>query len=270
MRSSAQRAFTLIEVMLALAILAMGLAVLIKDTANNIAATEGAQMDGVVADLARYEMGEIEEKLQKEGFQDMVDHKDGNFADQGWESITWEYKIEPVELPDLGAVQTMASKEMQAKQNAAGGLGSGSGVGSGSGAGSGSMSPGAIDPNDMSTMFGNSALGGMMSMFGGMGGMGMGMGSGAMGGSDAKGAAFIQSQYELVKQVLKASIRKVTLTIKWEVMNDKRSMDVVQYITDGAGMNTVLGNIGADGTTMPGTGGGSGSGSGSGTAGVPR
>jgi prepilin-type N-terminal cleavage/methylation domain-containing protein len=259
----ASRGFTLIEVMLALAILAMGLAVLIKDTANNIASTEGAHMDGVVTDLARFQMGEIEEKLQKEGFQDTLDHKDGNFSDQGWESVTWEYTIEPVELPDLGAGQPMASKAMQQKQLAAGG-GSGAGTGSGSGAGSGSM-----DPNDMSTMFGNSALGGMLGMFGGMGGMGGGMGgmggSGGMGAADAKGAMFIQSQYELVKQVLKASIRKITLTVHWEVMQEKRSMDVVEYITDGAGMNKVLGNLGADGTTLPGAGGGSGSGSGTGS-----
>jgi prepilin-type N-terminal cleavage/methylation domain-containing protein len=256
----ASRGFTLIEVMLALAILAMGLAVLIKDTANNIASTEGAHMDGVVSDLARYQMGEIEEKLEKEGFQETLDHKDGNFSEQGWESVTWEYKIEPVELPDLGAVQTMASKEMQQKQLAAGGNAAGSG--SGTGAGSGSM-----DPNDMSTMFGNSALGGMLGMFGGMGGgMGMGGGSGGMGAADAKGAMFIQSQYELVKQVLKASIRKITLTVRWEVMQEKRSMDVVEYITDGAGMNKVLGNLGADGTTTPGASGGSGSGSGSGSS----
>jgi general secretion pathway protein I len=220
-----RRGFTLVEVMLALAILAMGLAVLIKSTASNIASTEGAHMDGVVAQLARAQMYEIEEKLAKEGFQDTDDHKEGSFEEQGWPSVTWDYKVEAVELPDLGAVQNMAQKEMQ---------GSRSGTGSGSGSGS----------NDAMGMFGNSALGGMLGMFGGMGGLGGGSGSG-MTGADAKGAAFIQGQYEMVKQVLKASIRKITLTVKWTVVQEERSMEVVEYVTDAAGMNKVLGGLGA-------------------------
>ncbi len=243
--------FTLVEVMIALAILAMGLAVLIKDTANNIASTEGAHMDGVVTELARGQMYEIEERLAKEGFQDTDDHKCDNFEKEGWTSVTWCYDVVAVELPALGAVQSMAHKEIA-------GAGSGSGTGSGARVGSGSGSGAGTD--DGMGGFGNSALGGMMGMFGGMGGSGMT-------GADAKGASFIQQQFELVKQVLKASIRKVTLTVNWEVMNDKRSMVVVEYITDAAGMNKVIGSLGAQ---APAGGSGSGSGTGSGSGSSPR
>jgi hypothetical protein len=68
-----------------------------------------------------------------------------------------------------------------------------------------------------------------------------------MTGADKNGAAFIQSQYELVKLVLKASIRKITLTVKWTVINDPRSMVVIEYVTDPGGMQKTLGNLGADG-----------------------
>jgi hypothetical protein len=223
----------------------MGLAVLIKSTASNIASTEGAHMDGVVADLARAQMYEIEEREAKEGFQDTDDQKCGDFEDEGWKSVTWCYDVQPVELPALGAVQNMASQQIQAMK------GGGSGSGSGSGAGS-----------DATTAFGNSALGGMLGMFGGlggMGGMGSGSGLGGMSAADAQGGAFIQSQYELVKLVLKESIRKVTLTVKWEVMQEDRSMVVVEYLTDAAGMNKVLGGLGSqpiDNTTTNPPGGG--------------
>jgi prepilin-type N-terminal cleavage/methylation domain-containing protein len=241
MSARRQKGFTLVEVMISLGILAMGLAVLIKSTASNIASTEGAQMDGTATALARGEMYELEEKLQKEGFQDMDEHKEGDFSAEGWPSITWSYDIQVVQLPELGAIQTTATKAMEQKQ---------------SGSGSGSMAPTGPapnamtgNPNDLSGVFGNSTLGGMLSMFGGMGGMGGGMGGSGMTGADKMGAQFIQSQYELVKQVLKASIRRVTLTVKWTVINDPRSMVVIEYVTDPAGMQKVLGSLGADGST---------------------
>jgi prepilin-type N-terminal cleavage/methylation domain-containing protein len=236
-----QRGFTLVEVMISLGILAMGLAVLIKSTASNIASTEGAAMDSTATNLARGEMYELEEKLAKEGFQDMDEHKEGDFSAEGWPSITWAYDIQAVQLPELGAVQTMATKAVEQKQSGSGGSAAISG-----------------NPNDLSGAFGNSTLGGMLGMFGGMGMGGMGgMTGNGMTGADAKGASFIQSQYELVKQVLKASIRKVTLTVKWTVINDPRSMVVVEYLTDPAGMNKVLGSLGMDSggpstTTPPG------------------
>ena len=246
-----QRGFTLVEVMIALAILAMGLAVLLRSTAADINATQSARMTSIATNLARGQMYEIEERLQKEGFQDMDDHKEGDFSSEGWPSITWAYDIQQVVLPELGSVQTMATKAVEDRQS-----GSGSGSGSGSqsfstgpvpgGGGGGAMSG---NPNDLSGVFGNSTLGGMLGMFGGMG-MGA-MGGTGMTGADAKGASFIQSQYELVKEVLKASIRKVTLTVKFTPMNEELSFVTIEYVTDPAGMQKVLGSIGADGTTLP-------------------
>ncbi len=110
---------------------------------------------------------------------------------------------------------------------------------------------------------GGGGLAGVLGMFGG-GGDG-----GALGGSDAAGASFLQSQFELVKQVLKASIRKISLTVSWESMGSPKSMLVVAYVTDPAGMNKVLGGLGLGGGPSTSPGGGSGSGSNSGGGPIP-
>ena len=220
-----QRGFTLVEVMIALAILALAMTMLVKSTATNITKSQDAFMDGVVTELARGKMYDIEEKLTKDGFQEQTDEDADNFHDEGWDSVHWAYKVEAVELPDLGAMQQMANGAMG---------GSGSGSGSGSAAGAGSDAGSDVGSEFGGGAFANSALGGMLGMMGG-----------GFSAADAKGGAFIQQQFALVKEVLKASIRKISLTVTWEVMNQPRSMTVIEYVTDPAGMNKVLGGLGS-------------------------
>ena len=241
-----QKGFTLLEVMIGLALLGFALTVLIKSAAGNIFNARQAQMMGVVTDLARGKMYDIEETLIKDGYSDTglsdaddtcTDYKP--FEEEGWPDVQWCAKIEEVELPSWDKLQTMAA-----------GSGSGS-AGSGSGAGSGEM-PGG---------FQDSALGGMMSMLGG------GFAGGGSTSKDADsmaGASFIQGQYNMVQQVLKVSIRKVTLYVKWQVVGSDRDMRVVAYFTDAAAMDKVLSGLGSQELPEAGTGSGSGSGSGSG------
>lgn len=214
------RAFTLIEVMLALAILGMGLVILVKSVAGNVTAANEAFYMGVVADLGRSKLYDVEEKLLDEGFQDDVQEEEGDFSEEGWPRITWKVIIEPAELPSF-------EKLMGLEQ----GTGSGSaGAGSGDGSGSGELDEDAVDK------FQSSALGGMMSMFGG--------GGGADSAGEAKSGAFIQGQYTLIQQVLKASIRKISLTIAWDTGLRKEDVKVILYVTDPAGMQKTLGALG--------------------------
>ena len=67
---SIARGFTLLEVMIALALLGLGLTVLIKGAAGNIFNSQQAHMMGVATDLARGKMYDLEEKLLKDGFSD--------------------------------------------------------------------------------------------------------------------------------------------------------------------------------------------------------
>ena len=262
-----KRGFTLMEVMIGLALLGVALTVLIKSSANSIFNARQAQMMGVATDLSRATMYEIEEKLLKDGFTEtdqsegdigevervrVVDPATGNikfeektgsrsgkcFEDEGWPNVCYAYRIEQVELPSFEELSRMAQNRAQPQQ------------GSGTGAGT------AGDP-EQPTGFQDSALGGMMSMLGG----GMGGGGASADVEDAQGAAFLQGQYTMVQQVLKVSIRKVTLVVWWDVMGQERSLKTVAFFTDASAMDKVLMGLGSQelpesGGTSGGTSGG--------------
>lgn len=231
--------FTLVEVMMALAILGFGLTVLIKSAAGNISNAQQAHMMGVVTDLARAKMYDLEDKLQKDGFSDTEQHEeDQAFTEEGWPQVHYSYKIEEVELPGFDQLQELAKGHAsKAGSGAAGSGAAGSGEGVVGAAGSGE--------DGAASAFGNSALGGMMSMFGGgFGGAGGGKGSGDI--DSAVGASFVQGQYTMFQQILKVSIRKVSLTIKWQVLGSDRDMKVVQFLTDAAAMDKVISGLGKD------------------------
>ncbi len=247
MTRSLRRGFTLLEIMIGLALLGLALTVLLKSAAGSIFNARQAQMMGVVTDLARGKMYDLEETLLKDGFNEtgLADATDEctdweKFEDEGWPSVEWCAKIEQVELPSWDQIQALAQGQA---------AGSGSAVGS-----DGSGSGGFMD----------SALGGMLGMMGG----GFGGESGDI--ESATGGAFIQSYYSMVQEVLKVSIRKVSLFVRWEVMGRKRDMQVVAFFTDSASMDKVLQGMGSQELPENGAGSGSGSGSGSGTGSTGR
>jgi general secretion pathway protein I len=105
---AAQRGFTLLEVMFGLALLGLGLTVLIKSAAGDIFNAQQAHMMGVVTDLARGKMYDIEEKLLHDGFSDTEQHEDDqSFSDEGWPQIHYSYKVELVELPGFEQLQAI-------------------------------------------------------------------------------------------------------------------------------------------------------------------
>lgn len=246
---SRRRGFTLLEVMIGLALLGLALTVLLKSAAGSIFNARQAQMMGVVTDLARGKMYDLEETLLKDGFNEtgLADATDEcndweKFEDEGWPGVEWCAKIEQVELPSWDQIQALAQ---------------GQGSGSNGSAGSGS--------DGVTGGFQDSALGGMLGMLGG--------GMGASGGGDiesATGGAFIQSQYSMVQEVLKVSIRKVSLFMRWEIMGRKRDMQVVGFFTDAAAMDKVLQGLGSQELPDNDAGSGSGSGSGRGSGSNPR
>jgi general secretion pathway protein I len=243
----ARRGFTLLEVMIALALLGLGMVVLIKSTTGNIRTAKRAQMMGVATDLSRSKMYDIEEKLLKDGFTETDQSEEGRtFDEEGWPEVKYSYKVEQIELPSFEQLQAISQ-----------GQGSAAGSGGGSGAGS----------DGESGAFQDSALGGMISMLGG----------GFAGGSqdiDAKGgASFIQGAYQIIQEGLKASIRKVTLTVTFDVLGEDNELVTVAFFTDATGMDKGLlnmlgeGNVPEGGTTGGTTGGGT---TGGGTTGGGR
>ena len=129
MSGGGQRGFTLMEVMIALAILAGGLALSLGATVNNIEQAQRAQALGVATNLARGKMYDLEEELIHDGFDEMDQTEDGDFSDEGWPDVTWEAKIEKIELPGLTTVQSAEGAAEESGAGAAPGLSGGGGAG---------------------------------------------------------------------------------------------------------------------------------------------
>jgi general secretion pathway protein I len=219
------RGFTLIEVMLALAILGMSLVILVRSVAGNITSAQDSFYMGIATDLARAKMLDIEEKLLEEGFQETEQEEEGDFGDEGWSAIKWKVLIEPVELPNIDTLMNLSGEK-------------GEGSGSGSGTGEGGEGEGESDLDK----FNSSALGGMLGMLG----MGGGGAATESGGNAANTAGFLQMGYPMVQQVLKASIRKISLTVSYDTGVHKEDFKVILYVTDAAGMDKTMMGLGGE------------------------
>lgn len=271
--SSLRRGFTLLEVMIGLALLGVSLTVLIKSSSSSIRSARHAQLMGVSTELARGKMNDIEEKLLKDGFSDTDQGEtDKTFEDEGWPTIRYSYKVQPVELPPFEKLQEMVKARAEADAKAAA-----EGKGKGSGSGSGSAF------SDGPSSFENSALGALLAQLPG----------GGLGASDVEGAQgnqFIQGNYPLVQELLKLSIRKVTLVVTYDIFPSGSTDSVedrcgwpneppkdkepnpnivctttVAYFTDSLAMDKILRGLGSKEEPEPGAGSGSGSGSGTGS-----
>lgn len=100
-----EHGFTLLEVMIALAILFGALVVLVGSSHANARAANRARMLTAATGLARAKMLDLEEELLQKGFQDTAETLDGDFSDEGFAKFTWEAGIEKVELPNMGDMQ---------------------------------------------------------------------------------------------------------------------------------------------------------------------
>jgi type II secretion system protein I len=112
--------FTLLEVLVAVAILAIMLTSLLGSQLNSIAATRYARDISVAALLAEWQLVEIETKVRKEGFVNSDVEVEGDFGDQGWDEFEWKCTVHFVEIPDynqLVEVKNEADEESGKKDD---------------------------------------------------------------------------------------------------------------------------------------------------------
>jgi general secretion pathway protein I len=110
---STQEGFTLLEVMVSLAILALALVVLLRIVTNNIQASNRAKLVTAATFLARGKIVELEDRVIALGFTDTNDEQGGDFSAEGYDAFTWTSFVERIELP---------TNLMQQAQGAASGM----------------------------------------------------------------------------------------------------------------------------------------------------
>jgi prepilin-type N-terminal cleavage/methylation domain-containing protein len=92
--------FTLLEVLIAVAILAVSLSSLMGSQMNSMAATRYARDISAIALLAEYQLVEIEFQHRKEGFVNSDVELEGDFSDHGYDDVDWHCTIHFIELPE--------------------------------------------------------------------------------------------------------------------------------------------------------------------------
>jgi general secretion pathway protein I len=214
-------AFSLLEVMVAVAILGLGLTVILTaQTGLFSSAKRAAQLSQAVG-LARCKMGEIEVQLLEEGYQLTADNEEGPCCeDEDVKDMHCKWTVAPVMLPELA-------------------MGGGADAGAGSDLGASAEGESASSPLDsLSTTLdktksdlgsGNTAdaVSGLMGALGGANpGAGPSMGAGAL------APMALSLVYPQLKGMLEASIRKVTVQVVWKDGSTDRDLTVVQYLTN--------------------------------------
>jgi prepilin-type N-terminal cleavage/methylation domain-containing protein len=116
---SQRRGFSLLEVMIALAILTVSLLILVQTQSSAVILTNEAERTLVASDLARYKMSDVVLQLEKDGFQFSDVTEQGDFSDFGDEGMNlefgsqledyhWEYLITEVDMESMGDMATAA------------------------------------------------------------------------------------------------------------------------------------------------------------------
>lgn len=116
-RARREQGFTLLEVMAAVAILALTLVVLLSVVSNNMRTTAHARMLTTATFLARGRIVSLEDGLIEKGFQDLDETDDGTFAEQGFPEFTWTTAIEKIQLPtDMAQTAQKAAGDRSQEQ----------------------------------------------------------------------------------------------------------------------------------------------------------
>jgi general secretion pathway protein I len=225
------RGFTLLEVLVAIAILGLSLSVILSSQVGLFSSAARTENLSLAVGLARCKMNEVEEKLLRDGYP--VDDEEDEGAccgDDVDRDFTCSWKIQTVQLPE------------QQQFGADGGLNGEGGVPSGDGGLPGALAlntpqapmqagdPGTLGALGALASVGQSG-GSVLGADGGIDGLSNLMGA-ASGGVQGMAPLLMGMVYPQLKPMLEASIRKVIITVKWKEGHSDRHLDVTQYVTN--------------------------------------
>lgn len=203
------RGFTLLEVLVAIAILGLGLTMILRSQVGLFSGASRGQHFTIATNLARCKMSEVEVELLKKGYP-LTDEKDEGSCcgEDGEPGYTCSWKIERIELPEASEMNLDGgadpSDPTQGPFAALEKLG---------------VVPGA-DGKQAAPLEGPGALQNIAESVGASS-MGSGIGPMVMG-----------MVYPSLKPMLEASIRKLTVQVEWKEGSKKKEFVVTQYVTD--------------------------------------
>jgi general secretion pathway protein I len=110
MRRRRAAGFSLLEVMIAMSILAAALTWIVVGMARNISAENHAKLMTTATFLARSKMNDLEDELYEKGFGEFEKELTGTFEDRGFQRFSWRLIVDKVEMPSVDQVQTVLGK----------------------------------------------------------------------------------------------------------------------------------------------------------------
>lgn len=122
------RGFSLLEVMVALAILGISLTVIMNGNINAIASVERIEGMTHATLLARAKMLDLERELNKEGFSVDDEDRDGDFGDQKHPEIKWRAQVKVIKV-QTDRIMEMATSLTGDAANNGGSAGGGAAAG---------------------------------------------------------------------------------------------------------------------------------------------
>jgi general secretion pathway protein I len=218
--------FTLLEVVVALAILSMALMAIFNLNAGAVAMHVYTKKLTVATLLARSKMTDIEQKLYDKGFAADDEEDGGDFSDEHWSNFKWRVKIvapktdgiSPEQVIGaifgipLGAPGDSSGSSSSDPLAAIGSLLGGAGLGGAAGASGAAGAAGAA-----------SAMGGITSGL-------MGGGSGGAGGLLSMLGPMAGVQFQQMVDQLTKSVREIHLTVSWKEGKQVESIDLVTHM----------------------------------------
>lgn len=218
------RAFTLLEVLVAVSILGLGLTVILSSQAGLFASTQRVEHLTQSSNLLRCKMSEVELELMQLGFPLIEKTERGPCCgDEPGGPYTCEWTIQTIEMPQPATFATE------------GGSADGSADGSSSSSSSSTSGvPGMDALGPLAGALGGGALGSI-----GQNGQPASLSDVTEAMSEAMpdgGGGILQMAvgmvYPSLKPMLEASIRKVTVHVRWQEGRREQELSAVQYVTN--------------------------------------
>ncbi|MGI5863430.1 MAG: type IV pilus modification PilV family protein [Myxococcales bacterium] len=213
--------FTLLEVMIAMAILSVSLVALAGINSGAMSMHSYAKRLTVATMLARSKMADIEQQLQSEGLPMDDELEEGTFEEEGYAEFRWQAQIIRPKTEDISVDNLMAMT----------GLGLTGG------------DEGGGDPLDMLGSLADQFVGDPAAIGGTLSGGAAGLASAAAGAGDMLGGV-MQSQLQRMLDDLGKTMREVRLTVSWGKGQNTDQFTVVTHVVSlGAGTDQAQSDV---------------------------